>query len=120
MPETIQKDGLQITKLYTPTQRIASISSLDTSSQTFPYSSNGHVRTISYTYSFHDSSDVIQYIDIDGPRNDVNDVVRNEYDVQGNLIRVINPLSHEMTYSDHNSRGFAWTDHQCKWCCDLA
>jgi len=42
---------------------------------------------------------------IDGPRTDVEDVTRFDYDGQGNLIKVINPLGQETTLTAHDADG---------------
>ncbi len=56
----------------------------------------------SWSYGYSDSGLLMS---VDGPRNDVNDVARFEYDAQGNQVAVINALGHRAEVTAFNSRG---------------
>lgn len=106
LPWVITKPGLRLEQLYTPQGRIDLVTARDTTTHTVPYSTNGESRVTDYSYTLYDGTDVVRFIDINGPRTDVNDTVRYEYDIRGNLVKVTKiALNQSVQYQNHNSRG---------------
>ena len=104
LPWIITSPGLTVTNLYTAKGRLDNVSEKDTTSHTLPYPTKDQERITDFTYTMHPGSDVVQLINIDGPRA-VADTIQYEYDLKGNLIKVTNALGHVVEYKDHNSRG---------------
>lgn len=104
-PWMIYKPGISVENLYTPKGRIDLVTKTDVTTHSVPYATAGQARVTDYIYSFHLGTDVIQYIDIDGPRADVNDTTRYEYNINGNLIKITNALNQTVEFRNHNSRG---------------
>ncbi|MCS0096600.1 RHS repeat-associated core domain-containing protein [Vibrio cholerae] len=68
---------------------------------------NSDVRQWTFEY-YPDSLDVPgQLKSVDGPRVDVDDVTRFEYDAQANLSRVINSLGHIVSFDNYDAHGRA-------------
>ncbi|MCR9654168.1 RHS repeat-associated core domain-containing protein [Vibrio parahaemolyticus] len=68
---------------------------------------NSDVRKWTFEY-YPDSLDVPgQLKSVDGPRVDVDDVTRFEYDAQANLSRVINSLGHIVSFDNYDTHGRA-------------
>ena len=68
---------------------------------------NSGVRQWTFEY-YPDSLDVTgQLKSVDGPRVDVDDVTRFEYDAQANLSRVINSLGHIVSFDNYDAHGRA-------------
>jgi RHS repeat-associated protein len=106
LPSVITKPGLRLEQVYTAGGRIDLVTATDTSIQSVPYSTNGETRVTDYSYTLYDSSDVVHFVDINGPRTDINDTVRYEYDTKGNLIKITNmALNQSVQYQNHNDRG---------------
>ncbi len=106
LPETINKPGLRLERMYNLRGRLDLVTATDTTLNALPYSTNGETRVTDYIYILYDDTDLIHFIDINGPRTDVNDAVRYEYDTKGNLIRITNiALNQSIQYQNHNGRG---------------
>ena len=56
-----------------------------------------------WRYKYDDAG--LNLIEIDGPRTDVQDITRYEYDDKRNLVKTINALGHTTELKDHNYRG---------------
>lgn len=54
------------------------------------------------TYSYNEAGQVST---IDGPRDDVADITRYDYDANGNLSRITNALGHYREFLDYNAQG---------------
>ena len=60
----------------------------------------GPKTAVSYTYN-----SLGQLLSSSGPRNDVPNTTRYEYDIEGNLYRVANPLGHSTTFMNYDKNG---------------
>jgi len=105
LPWVITKSGLSVEHLYTPLGRLDLVTATDTTAHTQPYSTNGQARILNYDYTLFENSDVVQFVTVDGARNDVSDITSYEYDAKGNLIKITNALNQVVEYKNHNGRG---------------
>ena len=69
---------------------------------TTPSSSATKVWNFSYVLF---SSGLVKKKIVDGPRSDVSDIKTYEYDIKGNLIKVISALGHVTSYSNYDNSG---------------
>ena len=104
-PTSITTDKLSTTFTYNPQGRVERRTETDVSSQTVPYSTNGRQRSWNYSYTFYSGTAKVMTETIDGPRTDVNDTTVREFDAEGNLIKVTNPLGHITLLENYDANG---------------
>lgn len=83
------------------TGRLTSMSEVDTTTGTVPYSSNGQTRTTSYTYS----GTAGLLASVDGSLAGTGDTVAYTYDATGYVNTVTNQVGHVTTINTKNGRG---------------
>lgn len=105
LPALMIKPGLMVEREYTVNGRLDHVTETDTTAHAAPYSTNGETRITDYNYTFYDGTNLVQFIDIDGPRTDKPDILRHAFDQKGNLIEERNALGHVTKYENHTARG---------------
>lgn len=92
---------------YAGSSRVKSVSKRDLTAYTFPYASNGNMRTETYRYTYYDPAfqGQLKTKSIDGPRTDVNDITVYQYNANGFVSKVINALGHEQEVTDYDGAG---------------
>lgn len=91
---------------YKTNGRIESITHTDNTQIIVPYSTNGRVRTWTYSYEYHDLDKTkLATVTVDGPRTGLIDTVKTTYDDSGRIIKAENGLGHETAYSAHIPSG---------------
>ncbi len=87
--------------------RLATMSQVDTTSGTVPYSSNGQTRTWTYTYATTPAAIAAAGLlaSVDGPLSGTGDTVSYTYDTNGYVNTVTNEVGHVTTVNTKNARG---------------
>ena len=104
-PTSITTDKLSTTFTYNPQGRLERRTETDVTTQTVPYSTNGRQRSWNYSYTFYSGTAKVMTESIDGPRTDVNDTTVREFDAEGNLTKVTNPLGHITLLENYDANG---------------
>jgi len=96
---TLNND-LQTNREYDANGRIKGITHKNLSA----HGLTGEIRKSSFNYLLH-SNGIVRQTKIDGPRTDVSDITTMNYDVQGNVIEVINADNSKSTFGGYDALG---------------
>lgn len=104
LPTQIVRAGLTTNYGYDSQGRITSISQVDTTSQTVPYSTNGQTRTWTYTWGTSGSA-LGKLVTVDGPLAGTGDSQTFTYNTNGYLATVTNEVGKTTTVTAWDWRG---------------
>ncbi len=91
---------------YYPNGRLQRRTETDLTDYSLPYTTAGRQRQWNYSYSYHDEEQARLASEVvDGPRTDVADISRRDFDVFGNLIKVTNAAGHIQEFKNHRASG---------------
>lgn len=90
----------QVDYVYTSQGRLASVSETNLSS----YGTSGETRQATYSYVTNNKG-IVTKRTVDGPRTDVSDITVYDFDSQGNLTKLTNPLGQITTFSLYDTLG---------------
>lgn len=89
---------------YWPNGRLKQRAITDRTNITTPYSTFGRKLVTDYSYEYHSGANV-KSITIDGPRSDVSDITKLNFNTKGQLVSVINPAGHAVSFEDYGASG---------------